>query len=76
MKTKPTKLSLTLRKAAEQSGLSTNALAVMAGIPQPTLHRFLKDGTGLQIGNVDKLCAALGLELTPTKQPPTTGKEK
>ncbi len=65
----------TLRRAMMNYLPSITALSKETGVPQSTLHRFLKDGRNFRIDNAEKVCAVLGLELTPTKQPPKKGKE-
>ncbi len=75
MKNKPHPITDALRQACQEKGMNTKAMALAAGIPQSGLHRFLADGCELRTGNADKLAAFLGLELTPTKQPPKKGKD-
>ena len=55
-----------------QSGMTTNALALAAGVPQPVLHRFYNgDQASITLRNVDKLCAFFGVRLTaPRKRKP------
>jgi hypothetical protein len=54
----------TLRRAVERSGQTRYAIGKATGIPASTLSRFVASGRGLQSGNLDKLCAYLGLVLT------------
>ncbi len=54
-----------LRKMAADSGLSTNALAVASGVPQPVLHRFVTgDRDDIRLSTADRLCEFFGVKLT------------
>lgn len=75
MKKTPHPITDTLRQKCQETGMSIHAMAQASGVPQSGLHRFLMDGCDLRTGNADKLAAFLGLELTPTKQPPKKGKD-
>lgn len=54
-----------LRKAVETCGETRYRIAQETGIPESTLSRFVASGRGLSMANTDRLCAYLGLELTP-----------
>lgn len=53
-----------LRRAIERSGLPVAVIAAEAGLPQPTLSRFV-NGKDLRLATADKLAAYFGLELQP-----------
>ena len=63
-------VTATLRAALRDCGESRYAVSGKTGIPESTLSRF-NGGKPLRGENIDKLCAYLGLELTP-KTPKTT----
>ena len=51
------------------SGMTVNALALAAGIPQPVLQRFVSGERGnLRIDTADKLCEFFGARLTAPKR--------
>ena len=54
-----------IRKAAQESGESVYRLAQLADLDQSTLNKFL-NGTrdNLRLDMADRLCRALGLQLT------------
>ena len=59
-----------LRAMIEDSGLSTNAVAVAVGIPQPVLHRFIVgDRENVRLDTADKLCKFFGTKLTSPRWP-------
>ena len=59
-----------IRKIVKKSGMTTNALAVAAGLPQPVLHRFLKgERENIRLDTADKLCRFFGVKLTTPKWP-------
>ncbi len=62
-------VSEVLRTAIEQSGLSLYRVARNAGVGYTTLHRFMHRERSLSMDALDKLCASLGLELQPKKNP-------
>lgn len=53
-------------------GMSINALAVAAGVPEPVLHRFLSGvRANIRLDTADKLCKFFDVRLTrpkPTKK--------
>ena len=53
----------TLRSALLASGKSVHAIAKEAGVPQPTVHRFVCDGAEPKLGTAEKLAAVVGLKL-------------
>ncbi len=55
----------TLRKMIEKTGKPIYAFAKDVGIPQPMLHRFMKDGKGLTLKTAEKLADHFNLELRP-----------
>jgi hypothetical protein len=61
-----------LKTAIGDSGLSLTQLGKLAGVPVPSLSRFMKDERTLTLPAVEKLCMALGLELAKAKK--RTGK--
>lgn len=54
-----------LRRAVEGCGQSRYAISKATGVPASVLSRFVAGGHGLRSGNIDRLCAYLGLVLTP-----------
>ena len=64
----------TIRRAVRTSGRSQASIARGAGIPDSALSRFVADGRGMSIPNLDKLARHLGLRLVETRA--TTGKAK
>jgi plasmid maintenance system antidote protein VapI len=54
-----------LRQAVRDAGLSVNAVATAAGIPQPVLHRFMSGERDLTLRTAQKLADYLGLTLQP-----------
>jgi plasmid maintenance system antidote protein VapI len=56
-----------LLRAVRESGLTVNAVAVAAGVPQPVLHRFVAGERGLNLATAQKLVDYFGLELRPRK---------
>ena len=65
-KSKPT-MADQLRKAIKSSGMTVNAIAVEAGIPQPVLYRFVSGERDLTMRTAQKLADYFGLELHPKK---------
>jgi plasmid maintenance system antidote protein VapI len=56
-----------LRNAVLTSGLSVNALAKQAGIPQPVLSRLLNGERTITLMTADKLLRYFGLEIVPKR---------
>ena len=59
------------------SGMTLNALAVAAGVPQPVLHRFYNgDQASITLRNVEKLCEFFDVRLTAprSRKPAAKGK--
>ncbi len=51
-------------------GMSLNALAVAAGIPEPVLHRFLSGvRANIRLDTADKLCRYFDVRLTAPRRP-------
>lgn len=74
MSNKSEKLSDQLRGAVSDSGLSVNAVARIAGIPQPVLSRFMSNERGLSLESAEKLAHAFSMRLTkPTNKPKDKG---
>jgi plasmid maintenance system antidote protein VapI len=53
----------TLRRAVLESGLTENAVAVAARVPQPVLHRFMCGERDLTLRSAQKLADYFQLEL-------------
>jgi plasmid maintenance system antidote protein VapI len=53
----------TLRRAVLESGLTVNAVAAAAGVPQPVLFRFMAGGRDLTLRTAQKLADYFQLEL-------------
>jgi transcriptional regulator with XRE-family HTH domain len=64
-KQKGTGLKEQLREAIRQSGQSLNRLSGVCGIGRDRLSRFVRGERGIGLDAAEKLCAALGLRLTP-----------
>ena len=57
-----------LREACRSDGRSINRLARDAGVPVPVLWRFVReDRPNLSTATLDRLAAALDLELVPRR---------
>ena len=54
----------TLRKLIQASGETLYRVAKDAGVPYPTLHRFMAGRRSISGLTIDRLCAYLGLQLT------------
>lgn len=61
----PPSLANSLLIAIHASGVSVNAIAKAANVPQPVLHRFVSAERGISLKTADKVCSALGLRLSP-----------
>jgi plasmid maintenance system antidote protein VapI len=68
-KKKEATVSEALRTAIERRGLSLYRVAKNAGVGYTTLHRFIHRERSLSMEALDKLCASMGLELQPNKNP-------
>jgi transcriptional regulator with XRE-family HTH domain len=53
-----------LREAIQASGLSLYQLGIDSGVGRDRLSRFMRGQRDLTVEAADKLCQALGLELT------------
>ena len=62
-----------LRAAVEGSGLTRHAIATAAGIPGPSLHRFMTGERGLTLETAAKLAAFFQMQLTKPKRPRVEG---
>lgn len=62
-----------LRRAIQESGLTTTELAQHTGITQPQLSRFVRGIRTLTLPAADKICRHLGLRLVQQAAP---GKKK
>jgi plasmid maintenance system antidote protein VapI len=56
-----------LRKAVSDTGLTVNAAAKAAGVPQPVLHRFVTGERDLTLRTAQKLADYFDLELRARK---------
>lgn len=56
-----------IRRAAERQGLSGYALGKLADVNIRTVQAYLSGAMDLSGRRLDKLCAALGLELRPVR---------
>lgn len=63
----PDQLDSTLRSAIEADQRSVTALAKDAGVPQPSLHRYLSGERGLSWESARRLLAALGVRVSRPK---------
>lgn len=59
-------LAKQLRDAIRKSGLSENELGRRSGVSQSTINRFVR-GRDIQLGSVQRLCEALGLDYLDVK---------
>jgi DNA-binding Xre family transcriptional regulator len=59
-----------LRGMIANSGMTLNALAVAAGVPQPVLHRFVSGvRENIRLDTAGKLCQFFGARLTAPRWP-------
>jgi len=70
--TKRTPLDAQIRQMIRESGMTLNAVAVAAGVPQPVLYRFLNGGQAtISLETAERLCAFFDVRLTaPRKHKP------
>jgi transcriptional regulator with XRE-family HTH domain len=61
----------TIRRAVAECGLSLNELGRQTGVNQGQLSRFMRGERTLTLPAAARVCAALGLRLTPA---PTSGR--
>ncbi len=68
--TVPSKSPITdaLRKAINDSGIASKALARETGVKRPSIVRFRRGEQSLRLDLADRIATYFGLELTPTKQ--------
>lgn len=66
---RPTGVSDALRRAIEDSGLSSRQLAEDSGIDESIVIRFRSGERSLELRSVDALADRLGLELSYKKLP-------
>ena len=71
-KSKRQTLSEQLLEAIQDSGLSINAIAAAAGVPQPVLSRFVNGQRDLTLRTAEKLAEFFSMRLTAPKRPRTT----
>jgi plasmid maintenance system antidote protein VapI len=57
-----------LRAAIQNSGKTAYAVAKVAGVDPGVVQRFVKGERGLTLDTVDRLAAALNLELSERRQ--------
>ncbi|MCH7725170.1 MAG: hypothetical protein IH991_01625 [Planctomycetes bacterium] len=57
-----------IRKAVIASGETHYRINKETGIDTRVLDRFVRGGSGLRSGNIDRLCAYLGLQLVSKQQ--------
>jgi transcriptional regulator with XRE-family HTH domain len=57
-----------LRRAIRECGMTRYAISVRTGIDQAALSRFMKGERGLSLAAIDRLMAALNLEIRPRKR--------
>ena len=63
-----------IRARMGRDGRSLYALADACDIARGTLSRFVRGERDLTLGTADRLCAALDLELRPTRRPKRKGR--
>jgi len=68
-KKEPT-LTNQLLEAIEDSGQSVRSIALGAGIPQPSLHRFIKGERDIRLDTAAKIADYLGMRLTKSRVKP------
>lgn len=56
-------MASTIRRVFRKSGMTQSELSQIAGVSQGNISRFLGGIRGLNLASVEKLAAALGLEL-------------
>jgi plasmid maintenance system antidote protein VapI len=67
-KPKPAAILPTLLRYCRGCGLSANALAKAAGVPQATMSRFLAGQRSLALVTVERLATYFELELVPRRR--------
>jgi plasmid maintenance system antidote protein VapI len=65
---KPAALLRTLLRYCRGCGLSANALAKAAGVPQATLSRFLAGQRSVALATAERLATYFELELQPRQR--------
>lgn len=58
-----------LKRSVNESGKTVNEIAKAAGVPQPSLCRFMNGTRGMTLTTFDKLASYLKLEVNQRKQP-------
>jgi DNA-binding Xre family transcriptional regulator len=62
-------LDAQLCEMVRQSGMTLNAVAVAAGVPQPVLYRFYNgEQESITLQNAEKICAYFDVRLTAPKR--------
>lgn len=64
-----------LKRAIQDCGEPTYAVAVGSGVSNPSLYRFLSGQRGLSFESAAKICRYLGLELVPIRPKVPKGKD-
>ncbi len=73
-KRRPKKMTDQVRQAIDDSGLTRYRIAQDTGIDESTLAKFYHGTRGLSLGNLDRLCAYLGLRFVMDRKPKPKGK--
>jgi plasmid maintenance system antidote protein VapI len=69
-KTKEMSVTDQLLGMIDESGMTINAVAVAAGVPQSVLCRFMSGNRmNIRLDTADKLCRYFGVKLTKPKYP-------
>lgn len=61
-------ISEQLREAVRRADVTRYVISKQTGISQSILSRFLNNGAGLSLANIDKLCEVLGVDLSAGKR--------
>ncbi len=56
-----------IKKTAKEYGISITKLALKAGLPRPSLSKFLAGKADIRLSSVEKLVIALNIKVTPPK---------
>jgi transcriptional regulator with XRE-family HTH domain len=65
-----------LRQAIRDSGKTLMQLSKESGVDTGRLSRFMRGERNINIAAAEKICGALGLQLTPAPAPPKRGKAR
>ena len=76
MSKKPLTFTEQIRKLIDESGVSRYRIAKDCGIDQSAISRFMSGERGMNLSDLDKIAAYLGLEITQRRKPNTKERSK